>query len=188
MGRRAIMIDDETNKASYQHEQDTIILPDLLATNLKIVFCGTAASEISAREGAYYANPSNYFWRTLYKIGLTPYQFEPKEFPQLLDYNIGLTDLAKQARGNDSALIEADFDRQALKQKILKYQPKIVAFTSKKAASVFFKKATAKIEYGLQEDVSGQTRFQVLTSPSGAARSYWNESIWQALADSLSST
>jgi double-stranded uracil-DNA glycosylase len=159
------------------------ILPDLFAPNLKFVFCGTAASDISAREVAYYANPTNHFWRTLYKIALTPYQFEPKEFPKLLDYNIGLTDLAKQAQGNDSALKKDDFDRQALHQKILKFEPKILAFTSKKAASVFFEKPTRNINYGLQDNVLGQTRFWVLTSPSGLARSYWDEAIWQALAE-----
>lgn len=160
-----------------------MILPDLLAPNLKIVFCGTAASDISAREGAYYANPTNYFWRTLYKIGLTPYQFQPKEFPKLLDYNIGLTDLAKHTQGNDSGLKKGDFDRESLRKKILKYEPQILAFTSKKGASVFFQKTTGKIRYGLQDDILGKTRFWVLTSPSGAARSYWDESIWQALAD-----
>jgi double-stranded uracil-DNA glycosylase len=114
---------------------------------------------------------------------LTPYQFEPKEFPKLLDYNIGLTDLAKQAQGNDSALKKDDFDRQALHQKILKFEPKILALTSKKAASVFFEKPTRNINYGLQDNVLGQTRFWVLTSPSGLARSYWDEAIWQALAE-----
>lgn len=161
------------------------ILLDLLVPNLKLVFCGTAASEISAREAAYYANPTNYFWRTLHKIGLTPYQFAPKEFPKLLNYKIGLTDLAKHAHGNDSALKKDDFDRQALHQKIEKYQPKMIAFTSKKAASVFFMKPTRKINYSLQDDVLGETRFWVLTSPSGAARSYWNELVWQALADTI---
>lgn len=162
-----------------------MILPDLLAPNLKIVFCGTAASDISAREGAYYANPTNYFWRTLHKIGLTPYQFEPKEFPKLLEYNMGLTDIAKQAQGNDSGLKKDDFDSEALRQKILKYQPQILAFTSKKGASEFFGKPTRKIQYGLQDDVLGKTCFWVLTSPSGAARSYWDESVWQVLADNV---
>jgi TDG/mug DNA glycosylase family protein len=159
------------------------ILPDLLTQNLKIVFCGTAASDISAQVGAYYANPTNYFWRTLPKIGLTPYPFEPKEYGKLLDYNIGLTDLAKHKQGNDSALKIDDFDRVALHQKILKFEPEILAFTSKKGASVFFQKPTTKIKYGLQNDVLGETHFWVLTSPSGAARGYWDEFVWQALAD-----
>jgi double-stranded uracil-DNA glycosylase len=158
------------------------ILPDLLAPNLKLVFCGTAASNISAREGAYYANPQNGFWPALYKIGLTPRLFQPKEFTQLLDYQIGLTDLAKAAQGMDKMLKPTDFDREALQKKILEFQPAILAFTSKKGASVYFKKSSALIAYGLQAETIGKTQIWVLPSPSGAARSAWDLSIWQALA------
>ena len=161
------------------------ILPDILASNLRIVFCGTAASDISAREGAYYANPTNYFWRTLHRTGLTPRQLHPSEFTQLPDYGIGLTDLAKNAKGNDSALTKSDFDAESLRRKIEDFQPDFLAFTSKKGASVFFKKATGKINYGLQSEKIGKTRFWVLTSPSGSARAYWDETIWQSLADEV---
>lgn len=162
-----------------------MILPDSLAPNLKLLFCGTAASGISAQEAAYYANPTNYFWRTLYQIGLTPRQFRPQEFPKLLEYGIGLTDVAKGAVGNDSDLTSRDFDAKALHQKILQYQPKMFAFTSKKAASVFFETSTTKIYYGLQENTVGVTKFWVLTSPSGSARRYWDVKVWQALAKAV---
>jgi TDG/mug DNA glycosylase family protein len=162
------------------------ILPDLLAPNLKLVFCGTAASHISAREGAYYANPQNAFWPTIHQIGLTPRLFLPKEFRQLLDYHIGLTDLAKAAQGMDKALKKEDFDREALEQKILDFQPKTLAFTSKKAASVYFKTQTQNLSYGLQEKALGKTSIWILPSPSGAARSSWDITVWQALADTVS--
>lgn len=161
------------------------ILPDLLTLRLNVVFCGTAASVISARDKAYYANPTNSFWRTLYRIGLTPRQLEPREFPRLLEHSIGLTDIAKNAQGNDSALTQSDFDADSLRRKIKHFQPEFLAFTSKKGASVFFNKPTGKISYGLQSENLGKTRFWVLTSPSGAARAYWNESIWQQLADEV---
>jgi double-stranded uracil-DNA glycosylase len=159
------------------------ILPDLLRENLKLVFCGTASSAIAAREGAYYANPTNPFWRTLYRVGLTPRQLSPKEFPQLLEYGIGLTDLAKYVSGNDSVLLKTDFDAEAFRQKMVLYQPKVVAFTSKKGASVALNTTTAKLKYGLQAEKFEQSHVWVLPSPSGLARSYWDESVWQALAD-----
>ena len=159
------------------------VLPDLLEPNLKLVFCGTAASTVSAREEAYYGNPTNYFWRTLYSVGLTPRQFAPKEFPQLLEYHIGLTDMAKNAIGNDLDLSKADFDADGFHEKMAKYQPQVIAFTSKKAASVALRTKTSKLEYGLQKDKLEQSYVWVLTSPSGAARGYWDESVWQALAD-----
>ncbi|NIR58662.1 MAG: mismatch-specific DNA-glycosylase, partial [Gammaproteobacteria bacterium] len=33
------------------------VLPDVLAENLDIVFCGSAAGRVSAARGAYYAHP-----------------------------------------------------------------------------------------------------------------------------------
>ena len=43
----------------------THILPDVLAKGLRVVFCGTAASAMSAEQGAYYAGRGNAFWGTL---------------------------------------------------------------------------------------------------------------------------
>ncbi|MGB7339526.1 MAG: mismatch-specific DNA-glycosylase [Phototrophicaceae bacterium] len=162
-----------------------MILPDALQSDLNLVFCGTAASAISAAENAYYANPANAFWRTLYHIGLTPHQLDPKEFSQLLTYRIGLTDVAKDTSGNDADLQQSDFDAENLRNKIMHYQPQILAFTSKKGASVVLDKATSKIDYGQQVETLNQSLIWVLPSPSGAARRYWDISIWQALADKV---
>jgi TDG/mug DNA glycosylase family protein len=159
------------------------VLPDLLTTNLKIVFCGTAAGSKSAQEQAYYAKPGNSFWRTLHNVGLTPRQLAPKEFPQLLDYGIGLTDLAKQVSGMDSDLSKSDFDMAIFQQNMAKYQPKIIAFTSKNTASIALSTPSPKLKYGLQPEKLEQSQVWVLPSPSGAARGSWDESVWQALAD-----
>ena len=159
------------------------ILPDVLAPGLRLVFCGTAPSDVSAREGAYYANPANKFWPTLYQAGFIQEQLHPQQFRQVTQFSIGLTDLAKFAQGVDAVLKADDFDVAALQEKLLRYQPKMVAFTSKKAASVFFGTSTGRIQYGLQSQQLGPTQFWVLTSPSGAAVRYWDISHWTALAN-----
>jgi len=156
------------------------IVPDLLAPHLKLVFCGTAASKVSAREKAYYAKPGNQFWPTLHRIGLTPRLFTPHDYPKLLSLGIGLTDLCKTHSGNDDELPEAALDREALTQKILRYKPKLVAFTSKNGASIYFSK---KVEFGLQKEKLGNTRFFVLCSTSGRARRFWREELWEELAE-----
>jgi double-stranded uracil-DNA glycosylase len=162
-------------------------LPDLFTPNLNLVFCGTAASNISAEKAAYYAHPQNAFWPTLAKVGLTPHQLKPEEFKDLLLYGIGLTDLAKAAQGMDKNLKKEDYDKEKFKEKILLFQPAILAFTSKKAGSVYFKKNSSLFAYGAQTETIGSTQLWVLPSPSGAARSAWDESIWQALADAIAS-
>ncbi len=159
------------------------VLPDLLDLGLVLVFCGTAASQVSARAGAYYANPGNAFWRALWQAGFTPRRFEPAEYPALLDLRIGLTDLAKQKAGSDSLFSRSDFQPEILRQKLVRFQPQIVAFTSKTAWRAWKQlPASAPVSYGWQSERLGDTRFFALPSPSGAARRYWDIEPWRALA------
>ena len=160
------------------------VLPDQLDHGLIVVFCGTAASEISARVGAYYANPTNAFWPTLHAIGLTPSLFRPEEFRDLLPLKIGLTDLAKFTSGTDRGLKTRDFKQGRLQERLYRFQPEIVAFTSKAAWRAWWGLAARDVvAYGWQEEALGATRFYVLPSPSAAARRYWDLKPWQSLAD-----
>ena len=158
------------------------VLPDVLERKLALVFCGTAASAASARAGAYYANPTNAFWPTLHRVGISPRQFAPAEFRELLPLRIGLTDVAKFSAGVDRTLVADDFDVESLREKMKQYQPQILAFTSKTAWHVCSRHSTAAADYGWQRQRWGSTRLFVLPSPSGAARRYWDLAPWQALA------
>lgn len=155
------------------------ILPDVLQPGLALVFCGTAAGRRSAEQGAYYAHPGNLFWRTLHAVALTPRLFAPAEFPQLPALGIGLTDLAKHHVGNDNELPRDAFDVVALRERIERHAPRLLAFTSKAAARAALGRI---VGYGLQEERIGDTRLFVLPSPSGQARGHWDVSHWQALA------
>ena len=156
------------------------VLPDLLRPGLALVFCGTAAGERSAREGAYYAHPGNLFWRALFEAGITPRRLVPTEYPQLLDLGIGLTDLAKRHSGNDADLPRDAFDVPALLAKIERFQPRLLAFTSKTAARAALGRPIG--DCGLQPERIGQTRVVALPSPSGQARGHWDLEPWRALA------
>lgn len=96
------------------------VLPDLIKPGLTVIFCGMAASNRSAEIKAYYAGRGNLFWAILYKIGITPRQLQPHEFPSLLEYGVGLTDLVKNAFGNDNALDKKFFDIIGLRQRLEK--------------------------------------------------------------------
>lgn len=158
-------------------------VPDLLAPGLKVVFCGTALGFKSAQAKAYYANPGNFFWRTLHQTGLTPELLQPRDYARTLEHGIGLTDLCKTAYGQDAELPKDAFDSAALRQKIERYQPAILAFTSKTGAHHFLSRPTAQLAYGLQPERIGSTEIFVLPSPSGQARIFWDPSVWQQLAD-----
>jgi len=155
------------------------IVPDLLAPNLKLVLCGTAPSAASAAARAYYAKPGNQFWQVLHRIGLTPTRFHPAEYPKLLKLGISLTDICKTASGNDDELPASAIEPDVLMQKIKRYQPRILAFTSKNSAQLFL---NHKVEYGLQPNPIGKTKLYVCCSTSGRARRFWREEVWEELA------
>ena len=159
---------------------DRHILPDVLEPGLTLVFCGTAASRRSAAEHAYYAHPGNLFWRALFQSGLTARLLAPAEFPELQALGIGLTDLAKRHSGNDAELPPGAFDVDALRSKIKRYRPRLLAFTSKNAARAALGHA---VSYGLQDEtLEGSTLF-VLPSSSGQARGHWDIGPWLALGE-----
>jgi TDG/mug DNA glycosylase family protein len=161
-------------------------LPDQLQPGLRLVFVGTAASERSAATGHYYAHPGNRFWRTLHTVGLTPRLYQPHEFPALLDIGIGFTDLCKQGAGMDHVALKAGVDVEAFTTKIRRYRPRTVAFTSKKAASLFDGKPTALITLGKQPAHDNFPDVFVLASPSGAASGAWTLQPWLELAAHVS--
>lgn len=155
------------------------IVPDVLAPGLRLVFCGTAPSTASAAARAYYAKPGNRFWPALHAAGFTPRRFRPAEYARLLELGIGLTDLCKGHSGNDDELPDGALDREALRRKIARFRPAVIAFTSKNAARAFLGRGPG---YGWQPEEEGGTRFFVLPSPSGQAVRYWDLAPWRALA------
>ncbi|HZD25791.1 MAG TPA: mismatch-specific DNA-glycosylase [Alphaproteobacteria bacterium] len=154
-------------------------LPDVLAPGLKVVFCGSAAGTVSARLGAYYAGPGNRFWPTLYRVGLTPRLLAPQDFRDLPRYGLGLTDMAKRYAGADAGIRRGHDDPQALRAKILRIRPRVLAFVGKRPARALLGRSPA---YGRQPEMLGDAEIWVLPSPSGAARRWWDEAPWQALA------
>ena len=158
-------------------------LPDQLRDDLRLVFVGTAASARSAAVGHYYAHPGNRFWPALLEAGITPLRYEPSEFAELLDLGIGFTDLSKSGAGMDHQISRQSFDVLGFRTKIETFRPMTVAFTSKKAASLFYDRPTSAISLGRQPLMGGFPEAFVLSSPSGAASGRWTLQPWRHLAD-----
>ncbi|MDH2382611.1 mismatch-specific DNA-glycosylase [Bradyrhizobium sp. CER78] len=163
-------------------------LPDQLRANLRLVFVGTAASTRSAAVGHYYAHPGNRFWRALHETGITPQRYRPDQFAALLALGIGFTDLSKTGVGMDHEIAQGSFDVIGFKAKIETFQPKTIAFTSKKAASLFYSRPTSALALGRQPSTSGCPDVFVLPSPSGAASRHWSLQPWRELADWITKT
>ncbi len=53
------------------------VLDDMLASGLRIVFCGTAPGRLSAEQQAYYAHPQNKFCVSFTRPALRLVGFDP---------------------------------------------------------------------------------------------------------------
>jgi TDG/mug DNA glycosylase family protein len=104
----------------------------------------------------------------------------PAECARLLDYGIGLTDLAKDQAGSDRDLRIDRADVLLLRSRIVVYQPQYLCFNGKRAAQVFL--GQSLIDYGVQRERIGRTVLFVAPSTSGAASGAWDIVVWQELA------
>lgn len=112
------------------------ILPDYLAPGLRVVFCGTAVGERSAHRGHYYAGPGNEFWSLLFESGLLREKLTPQEDSRIVEFGLGLTDLAKDVAASSDTGLAAHFDTGRFVATIERCQPAWVAFHGKTAAGV----------------------------------------------------
>ena len=156
------------------------VLPDVLATGLRLVVCGSAAGRVSAARGCYYAGPGNKLWRTLAAVGLTDEVLVPSAYARVLEFRIGLTDLVQDQSGGDHQVDFARAGRDALRAKIDRFQPALLCFNGKRAAREFLGRP---VGFGAQQERIGATRLFVAPSTSGAAGASWSLAPWQEIAD-----
>jgi len=155
------------------------MIPDVLESDLNVVFCGTAMSKKAEAKGAYYTGPGNKFWPTLRRIGLIPRDLSPFDYRRVPEHGIGLTNLTAAYSGMDHEIPKGAFDAAGLVDKILRFKPRCLAFNGKRAAREVLGISPG---YGLQDVRYGNTHVFVLPSTSGAASGYWDESWWRELS------
>src|ERR1700749_779458 len=68
-------------------------IPDLIAKDLRVLFCGINPGLYSGATGHHFARPGNRFWPALFAGGFTPRLLTPWEKDELLDYGIGITNV-----------------------------------------------------------------------------------------------
>jgi len=110
----------------------------------------------------------------------TPQRFDSASV-LMLDF-IGFTDMAKLASGMDHEIDPAQFDIPRFEAAMERCAPRAIAFTSKKAASVFLRAPTGRLALGRQGRLYRRSEIFVLASPSGAATRYWTVAPWRDLA------
>ena len=154
-------------------------VPDVLAPDLRVVFCGINPGFVSAEAGAHFANPRNDFWRLLHDAGFTPRLYAPDEQFSVLELGIGLTNAAHKTTRGSSDLRRADFagSHERLLELALEYHPRAIAFVGKEAFRGAFGR---RVEHGPQEETLDDVGTYVLpsTSPANAAVRYAERLKW----------
>lgn len=148
------------------------VVPDVIAPNLRILFCGINASLYSAVVGHHFARPGNRFWKTLHGAGFTDRLLHPSEDAELIHYGYGVTNIVDRAtaRADELKPDELMAGRDALARKIERYRPEWLAVLGISAYRVAFQAKKAVV--GEQPTDLAGTRIWVLPNPSGLNAHY----------------
>ncbi|MBC8162466.1 MAG: G/U mismatch-specific DNA glycosylase [Roseiflexaceae bacterium] len=158
-------------------------LRDLIAPGLWVLFCGINPGMISGVTGHHFARPGNRFWPALHRSGFTPRQLAPAEERELLDYGLGITNIAPRitAAAAELAAEELRAGGLALVEKVLYFQPAVLAVLGITAYRTAFDLPRAVI--GRQERLIGVTRVWVLPNPSGLNAHYTPTTLAAVFSD-----
>lgn len=146
------------------------MIQDIIAPDLRVVFCGINPGLSSAHQGFHFANPTNRFWKVIHLAGFTQRQLAPQDEKHLLDTGCGITALVSRptVTAAEVAREELRAGGEALEEKILSYQPQSIAILGKQAYTQAF--GIRKVDWGRQDKTIGNTQIWVLPNPSGLSR------------------
>ncbi len=160
-------------------------VPDIIAPDLHVLFCGINPSLYSAAVGHHFARPGNRFWPTLYGAGFTERLLTPYEDRDLLQLGYGLTNIAERATARADQLDPKELvaGQQQLAAKLQRYQPKFLAVLGIGAYRTAFNQPKAVM--GRQNDLLYGAIIWVLPNPSGLNAHYQLEGLKQAYRELL---
>lgn len=141
-------------------------VPDVIAENLSVLFCGINPGLYSAAVGHHFAGPGNLFWPTIHNAGLTPRLFTAFDEPEMLALGFGITNLVPRASANAEDLTKEELRAGArtVKRKVRKFKPRYLAVLGLAAYRTAFEKTKAQVGY---QDPIGTTKVYLLPNPSG---------------------
>ncbi|MEK8088460.1 G/U mismatch-specific DNA glycosylase [Thermithiobacillus plumbiphilus] len=147
-------------------------IPDLIAPDLDVLFCGINPGLHSAALGHHFARPGNRFWRALHESGFSPRQLTPAEKSRLLEYGLGITVLVQRPTRRAAELQIEELRRGLgeLERRVSHWRPRYLAFLGVGAFRLVF--ACPGAQPGLQDFRLQQSRVWLLPEPSGLNAHY----------------
>jgi TDG/mug DNA glycosylase family protein len=147
-------------------------LPDVIAPNLKVLFCGINPGLYTAAVGHHFARPGNRFWPALHQSAFTARLISPFDERELLELGIGISNVVSHATASAAELTKTDFEEggRLLAAKIKRFRPRIVAILGVGAYRQAFGRPKATV--GEQPERIHSARVWVLPNPSGLNANY----------------
>ena len=148
------------------------LVPDTIARDLKVLFCGINPGLYTAYMGHHFARPGNRFWPALHAGGFTDRLLHPSEREELLKGGYGITNMVARASARADELTAAELTAggKRLRALVKKYRPQFVAVLGISSYRVAFDRPKAVM--GLQPETMGKTKVWVLPNPSGLNAHY----------------
>jgi TDG/mug DNA glycosylase family protein len=147
-------------------------VPDVIAPDLRVLFCGINPGLYSGATGHHFARPGNRFWPALFAAGFTDRLLNPAEEQALLPRGYGITCLVERATAGAAELTGEELiaGGQQLAVKAQLFRPRVVAMLGVGAYRTAFMRPRAAI--GRQPEMIGPAILWVLPNPSGLNAHY----------------
>ena len=147
-------------------------ISDVIAPDLRVLFCGINPGLYSGWTGHHFARPGNRFWPALLASGFTDRLLSPSEKRELLKDGYGITNVIARTTASETDLRKDEYaiGARRLRTKLRRYQPKFLAVLGIGAYRVAFDKPKAIL--GRQEEKICDTIVWVLPNPSGLNAHY----------------
>lgn len=150
---------------------------DVIAPDLRVLFCGINPGLYTAAVGHHFARPGNRFWKALYDAGFTDHLMSPFDEHELLQHGYGVTNVVARATAAADALTREEIIEggRRLARKVRRYRPRVLAVLGLGAYRTAFNQSRAVV--GRQELMVGNTIVWVLPNPSGLNANYQQQDL-----------
>jgi TDG/mug DNA glycosylase family protein len=159
------------SRAQLEAARDRLV-PDVLAADLDVLFCGINPGLYSAYTGHHFARPGNRFWPALHGAAFTPRLFVPGEQDLLPALGLGITNLVARAtaRADELSTAELAAGGERLTQVVDECRPRVLAVAGVTAYRTAFGRPDAVV--GRQVSTLGAAILWILPNPSGLNAHY----------------
>lgn len=168
MTRKTSAVAAETRPTPAQLEAARdVLIPDVIAPDLKVLFCGINPGLWSGAVSRHFARPGNRFWPALHASGFTPELFTSARQDELLALGLGISNVVDRttARADELSVEEYREGARILTAKAAEYRPAWIAIVGITAYRTAFERRTAQI--GPQDARIADSRVWALPNPSG---------------------